>query len=275
MLAAGVAGLLLAAAFTPGPLLRWTSAAPYASSAATLSALDLGVRRVVWSQTARLALQRPWGWGPGSFEAAFAPSAPSETQAHLRIESPHNEPLRLAFELGLPGLVLASLLCSGLRRHASRRTWLLRASTLALFLCSLVGKTFAEPPTAVLACCLIGLQLRTARVRALAGPRWNGVIATFLAASLVTAVVDAQQVMASRSLAQGQALARSGQLRAAWETAAPALAHHYDLGPWVWAIELLAQAGDERRCLAVVEEALERYPRHPLLLEWTSRCRNH
>jgi O-antigen ligase len=91
--------------------------------------------------------ERPLGWGPGSFETEFARhSARGTTPTEVRIESPHNEALRLAFELGLPGLVLVALLLRGVRGRASSRTWLLRASLLALLVCGLTGKTFEEPP---------------------------------------------------------------------------------------------------------------------------------
>lgn len=275
LLAASGLGLLLAVVATPGPRLRWVADAPYADSLGTLSSLDLGHRRGIWHEAAGVALERPWGWGPGSFEAAFAPSAPRETRLSIRVESPHNELLRLAFELGLPGLLFSGLLLSGLARRASRRTWLLRAATSALFVCALVGKTFAEPPTAVLACCLVGLQLRAAR-RGRPGAAWRKVgVAALVAAALTTAVIDVRQVAASRALARARVLAGSGQPRAAWEAVEPGLTNQHDVGAWLWAVELLSRAGDVRRCQRIASDALARYPRHPLLLEWAARCAGH
>jgi O-antigen ligase len=269
-------GILFALVATPGPALRWKSNTPYVDSLGTLARLELGDRRFVWRETLRLIGERPLGWGPGSFEAAYAGRAPQPTQAQLRIESPHNEVLRLAFELGLPGLVLAGLLLRHAHRRASLRTWLLRASTVALLASSLVAKTFAEPPTLVLFCCLVGLQLRSTR-RPKPSRRTGEFLAVISTAlfAVTCAAFDARQLHASYFLSQARQAATEGNARAAWEFAAPTLADNCDVGAWLWAAELLFTAGDNARCNSVVGQALLRYEAHPLLLEWQRRCREN
>ena len=142
VLVSTVAGATLAVLLTPGPTMRWLAPAPYRKSLESLARVEVGDRTALWRGTLRLVTERPLGWGPGSFETEFARHAAAGTApTQVRIESPHNEALRLAFELGLPGLVLVALLLRGLRRRASSRTWLLRASLLALLLCGLSGTT--------------------------------------------------------------------------------------------------------------------------------------
>lgn len=271
VLLATLAGTALALLLTPGPTLSWRSPQPYRHSLESLARVEVGDRLTIWRETLRLIGARPLGRGPGSFEVDFARHAtPEVTPPGLRIESPHNEGLRLALELGLPALALVALLLRGVRRRASPRTWLLRASLLALLVCGLTGKTFEEPPTLVLGCCLVALQLRR-RPRAAPGGR---AIPLALTAALAGAVVvlDVPQLVASRALARAQAAAREGSPRMAWELAAPRLADNRDLGAWLWAARLLEDAGDASRCTALVEEALKYYRGHPLLLAQQERC---
>lgn len=269
-LAAGTLGaLLLAALATPGPRLAWTSRTPYADSAASLAGLELGDRLAVWRQTAALAATRPLlGFGAGSFEAAFAArGAVPSTLAGKRVESPHQEPLRLAFELGLPALLALGLaVWPRGRGRAGVRTRLLQAALGALAVCALSGKTLADPPTLALGAVLVGLLLRTRRRPG----RWPLAALAAGVAALALAL-DAPAVRASAALAGARVARAQGDVRRAWELAEPALAPARDLGAWLWAVELLEDAGDRTRAAAVAARALEVYPGHPLLLPHRAR----
>ncbi len=265
-------GVVLALAAPVGPLLRWNSASPYRDSLAFLTAEPLDGRIGVWPSTFALALRRPWGWGPGSFEAATHFTAGEGT---VRVEAPHNEPLRLLFELGLPGAILLLGLVAGMsRRRASPRTRLLQASALALVVASLAGKTLLEPPTAVLLCVVAGLSLRRREPAPRPAPKWRTALAVALLGSIVVlaARADVAALLASRALASGKAAATEGHLRSAFE-----LAHHapealHDLGAWLWVADLALEAGDPKACSSVVGKALVEFPAHPLLLSRQGQC---
>lgn len=273
LLLAALLGVVLAVAATPGPLLSWRSSTPYADSASTLARVELGDRLSVWRAVFESALRRPWGSGPGSFEAAFAPFAPAELVARdVRVESPHDEFLRVLFELGPLGLVAVFWLFRGVTRHVSRRTWMLRLALLALLICSFTGKTFEEPPTLVLAAFLVGLQLRAQRRFRFSALRVALAVASLALLTLV-AFADGSQLRASRGLARARQAQQTGRHRMAWELAEPQLAHARDLGAWLWAVDLLGDSGDVARCDAAAEEALVLAPRHPLLLRRQADCR--
>ena len=265
-LALGLLGALaLTASLTPGPRLRWTSPSPYADSAAGLVGARVGDRLDLWKETARLAATRPLlGFGAGSFEAAFAARATLPASlAGVRVESPHDEPLRLAFELGLPALAARLVAARPGRRRAALPTRLLQVALGALAVCGLSAKTGTDPPTLALGCVLLGLVLRTPRRPGRA--RWPLAGLAVAVAGLALAL-DAPAVLASRRLAEARTAQRQGDLRRAWELAEPALGPGRDLGAWLWALDLLDDAGDRTRARALAERALKAFPDHPVLL---------
>lgn len=266
------AGVALALLLTPGPTLRWASTAPYGDSLASLATLRLGDRWELWVETSRLVAVRPWGWGPGSYEAAFAPHAPTRfVEAQVRVEAPHNEFLRYAFELGGPGVVLLALAAWRRRARPSAGTWPLLASLGALAMCAMSGKTLLEPPTLALTCCLGGVLLRQR-----AGPRRpvprGALVGAAVALASLAGWVDVQEVRTSRALAQAKEASARGLPREAWEGISPRLGQSADVGVWLDVMELLQSAGDSKRCLDVAGEALTVFPAHPLLLRSQRAC---
>lgn len=78
---------------------------------------------LIWRDTWRMALEHPWGVGPGQFHVAFPPYAsPELLAAHPRtdriINDAHSEPLQILAELGWLGLLLALVLLISLLRAA-------------------------------------------------------------------------------------------------------------------------------------------------------------
>ncbi len=216
--------------------------------------------------------RRPWGWGPGSFEAATHFAAGDGTVSG---EAPHNEPLRLLFELGLPGAVLLlGLVATMSRRRASPRTRLLQASALALLVASLAGKTLLEPPSAVLLCVVAGLLLRRREPAPRPALRWRTALAVSVFGAIVVLVarVDVAALSASRTLATGKASSAQGHLRTAFEIARRAPETLHDLGAWLWLADLALEAGDPKACASVVEKALVEFPAHPLLRSKQAQC---
>ncbi len=266
-----VAAGLLAALLTPGPLLSWKIDQPYLASLADVATLRLGDRLDVWAETARLAMSRPWGSGVGTFEASFAARAKDlpSTLAGVRIESPHNEPLRLLFEIGLPGVALLAFAFRPRRAGASIRTAALWCSLLALGLTSLTGKTLTDPPTLAVSAVVAGLVLRTRRESSPLGVT----VALTCALGFGILGVDAPMIAASRDWARARTAAASGDTRAALDTITPALAASNDLGAWLWAIDLAAEARDLRRCTRLCEAALDTFPGSPLLEARRRDCR--
>ncbi len=270
-----LAGLVLAgalAALTPGPLLRWASPTPYADSLADIGTLRVGDRLAVWREALALTATHPWGRGAGTFEASFAAATSSLPKSldEVRIESPHNEGIRLAYELGVPGLVLLvmALWARGRRVGPARRMVLLSLAGLAV--CSMTGKTFVEPPTAALAAVLLGVATRPRmRGRSSRPWLWGSLAAAMLALAVV---VDAPACSASRALASAKRLAAQGDVRVALEMATPSLGANNDLGAWLWAIDVMSAAGDRRRCRQTCAQALGTFPEHPALLLRQSRC---
>ncbi len=268
-------GLALAGALamaTPGPLLRWASPTPYADSASDIGALRVGDRLAVWREALALLVGHPWGRGAGAFEASFAASAsklPSSLE-HVRIEAPHNELLRLAYELGVPGLVLLLIAVWPRERRVGSTRRILLLSMLGLAVSSLTAKTFLEPPTAALAAVLLGLATRRRSSSTRSG-RW--LVAGIGAAVLLLALVlDVPAWAASRALGAAKRLAAQGDVRSALDGAMPSLAANNDLGAWLWAIDLMSAAGDRKRCHQTCAEALVVYPGHPALALRSSRC---
>lgn len=241
---------------TPWPEWQWASASPWHDSLASLATMDLGDRLDVWRASVRLV--SPWGTGLGGYEAAF----PTELDAVARIESPHNEALRAAVEVG----VVASLLLAGIamvalaprRGFRAKRIWW---AFLALLVCGLTGKTFSEPPTLALAAVLAGLLLRQRfrrhhRTRVYVGLARTGGLVLVLGMG----AIDVNQLTSSSAQRRSERLQDAGQLRAAWEELEPTLDASRDMSPWLLAFELLRESGDVRRCEALAIRAKARWP---------------
>jgi O-antigen ligase len=271
LVASAVAACLLAALLTPGPLMSWKAERPYVASLKDITTLRLGDRIDVWAESARLFVARPWGTGAGTFEASFAARASNipSTLAGVRIESPHNEPLRLLFEGGVTGF---GLLLWGLwprRGRCSVRSTALWCSVIAFGLTSLTGKTLTDPPTLVMCAVVVGFLQRARR-------NTSSMFVSFaLAGALVLGMVgvDAPMIFASRAWAQARTAAASGDTRAALELFTPALGASGDLGAWLWAIDLASDARDLRRCTSLCEAALEIFPGHPMLEAQLRACK--
>jgi O-antigen ligase len=78
---------------------------------------------LIWRDTLAMALDRPWGIGPGQFPLAFLDYASGELlevypAASFVINDAHNEPLQILAELGWPGLAAIALLAVLLMRQA-------------------------------------------------------------------------------------------------------------------------------------------------------------
>ncbi len=265
---AGVLGMA-----TPGPLLRWASPTPYADSFSDIGALRVGDRLTVWREALALFATHPWGRGAGAFEASFAASAPSlpNSLENVRIEAPHNELVRLAYELGVPGLALLLIAAwpGGSRLGATRR--LLLVSLLGLLVCSLTAKTFLEPPSAALGAGVLGLASRRRNSHA-SSRRWLlGIIGAAVLGLAVAGDVPAWS--ASRDLASAKRLAAQGDVRSALEVAMPRIDANHDFGAWLWVIDLMRAAGDRPRCRQTCADAMVVYPEHPTLISRLEKCR--
>ncbi|GEM_PF-3639701 len=141
---------------------------------------DREVRPSLWSGSVRMFQDAPWtGHGTGGFGAAYV-AYREESEARLsgnasRVEDPHCEPLRLAAENGVPGLVAGALLllaAAAAARHALARGTGLRpyllavgivSSLTALFVSGLVNPLGAVPALALLGWVLVSTlgSLRT------------------------------------------------------------------------------------------------------------------
>jgi O-antigen ligase len=284
VLALGLAlGVAVAQFATPGPLLKWVSDSPYRDSLQSLATVQVGDRFEVWTSTLRLSASRPMGFGAGSFEPVFGSLAGPEIfhDGDVRLEAPHNEALRLLLELGAPSIVLILALLWPRWSKASAQTWALRAAAVALLACSCTGKTLLEPPTLLLACCVVGLLLRASIGRPRTGAhvggttkvlvRWqNAAVASVL--GLACAITDGTEVARSRRIFAAHEAASAGAFREAWGLISPALETDTNLGDFLWAAELLDGAGDDERRAELVARALTLFPRHPLLLARQKRC---
>ncbi len=271
--AAGLA-LVVASLVTPGPRLQWRAAQPYVVSATSIVTLDVGDRLDVWRETLRLVALRPWGYGPGSFSSTFTAQARlPESLRDVEVESPHCEALRLAYEGGVVAVALALFAAWPRRRaRASSRTRLLQLSLLALVVCSMTGKTAADPPTAVFGALVLGLLLRT-KVRR-AGQRARVGLALLVGAfALFVAVADGRALLASKAFAEAHALSAAGDFRAAWVRVEPEVSGDLPLSEWLWLVGELSDAHDVPRCTEVLHRALAAQPHQPLLEAMRSRCK--
>ncbi len=129
------------------------------------------VRPSLWAGSLRMVTDEPWtGHGTGGFGAAYVEYR-EESEAHLSgnasaVEDPHCEPLRLAAENGIPGVVAGGLLLLAVAasaRHALARGTSLRPYLLAVgIVSSLVAiliSGLVNPLGAVPALALVGWVL--------------------------------------------------------------------------------------------------------------------
>lgn len=129
------------------------------------------VRESVWAGSLRMVRDKPWsGHGTGGYGAAYVEYR-EEAEARLSgnasaVEDPHCEPLRLAAENGVPGLVAGALLLlavAATARHALARGTGLRPYLLAVGIVSSLAALFVDglvnPLGAVPALALVGWVL--------------------------------------------------------------------------------------------------------------------
>jgi|GEM_PF-2486699 len=232
-----VAGLVVGLIATPGPQLRWKSPTPYVDAARTSIAAAQG-RWPTWVAAVRALEERPLlGWGPGQFSAVGP-------RFQAQMEEPHNEWLRLAFELGLLGVLAAGLVVAKVRP---------RPALLVLAIAACSGKTFVEPPTFVAGAVLLGLWLRGPLVRASSGLLSAGV---WVATVLCVLFVDVTQVIGSRNLLLAMQRLNAGQPRSALELLAQS--DQFDARTWALAVDAAQQSGDWSQCRLWLEQGLRR-----------------
>ncbi len=240
-----VAGVVIGLLLTPGPQMRWKSPTPYVDAARTAGDAAEG-RWPTWVAAVRALEERPLlGWGPGQFSAVGA-------RFGAQMEEPHNEWLRLAFELGLLGVLAAGLVFPKVRP---------RPALLVLAIAACSGKTFIEPPTLVAGAVLLGLWLRGPSGRASSRLLPAGV---WVAALLCVIFVDATQVLGSRNLLLAMQHVNAGQPRSALELLAQS--DQFDARTWTLAVDAAQQSGDSAQCRAWLEKGLRRLPASPELL---------
>jgi len=80
---------------------------------------------LIWRDTLAMAIDRPWGIGPGQFPLVFLNYASRELleaypPSAFVINDAHDEPLQVFVELGWPGLAVLALLSLALLRRALR-----------------------------------------------------------------------------------------------------------------------------------------------------------
>ncbi|WP_158502212.1 O-antigen ligase family protein [Vitiosangium sp. GDMCC 1.1324] len=276
--------VLLALLLTPGPRLAWRSPTPYSDSLSALAHLELAGRLDTWRNTLEMVKAHPvLGVGPGGFAPTYAAFHRTVTKdrafsAGQQIEEPHNEPLRLAVEGGVPGLALGGLLAAALLfkrpRHASVRTIALLAALGCLGLSSLVSLTFVAIPTLVLTTCTAGLLGRRGAKGAVHIPSLVG-RGAFLTLAATLVWVDLPQWRASRAWRQAEEAARQGSLRSAYERLQAAAADTRDATAYARTAQLAQQAGDSRRCTGAAREGLRHAPRSTRLLSLLGECETH
>ncbi|MCA2980973.1 MAG: O-antigen ligase family protein [Myxococcaceae bacterium] len=266
-LAACGAGVFLTVV-TPFPRWRWTSASPWQDSASSLARGDVGDRLDVWrSSLPLLSLQ---GTGVGGFEAHF----PTTAFSTVRIESPHNEFVRAAVELGLGSLLVLGLTLVTMAPRRGRGASRLRWALGALLVCGLTGKTFSEPPTLVFGAVLAGLLLRprlSRRTRVHPLRRTMTLLAGVTLAFGATKT-DTAHLESSAALRRSLEFHTAGQTRAAWEVLAPTLDASRDMAPWLFAFQVLGDAGDSRQCHELAQRAAHRWPVSEFLQAAGRRC---
>ena len=138
------------------------------------------VRPSLWAGAIRMTRDKPWtGHGTGGFAPAYVAYRDPE-EAHLsgnasQVEEPHCEPLRIAAENGVPGLIASALLllaAAAGARHALARGTALRphlvavgiiASLASLFVFGLVNPLGSVPSLALVGWVLLAAlgSLRT------------------------------------------------------------------------------------------------------------------
>lgn len=109
-------------------------------------------RLTIWTDV--LTHLRPFGWGVGSFETV---ASAQSSLSHVLLSHAHNELLETAFELGIPGAVLALVLVAmvvGRARHTERLV-LVAFAVEAFF-----GFPVHEPATAFLGAVVAGHAAR-------------------------------------------------------------------------------------------------------------------
>lgn len=259
VIAAVALGVATAGIFTPGPLIQWRSAAPYSESLASMIAPKFSDRITTWENTLSMLGAHPMGVGPGRFRARYPEFsrklAPDPSfGVSLQIEEPHNEFLRLAVELGIPGalLVMAALWPRRRRGRSSSRTMGLVGSLAALTPPAMVSVTFTSPPALAVAAIVLGLLAR-GRDRGVrnSGPRIAGLV--FLAGAMV---FDLASVASSRAMVLGAQAQRAGWLREACTQFANSARWSGSAAPLLQEAEASLAGGDIRRCKSATADAL-------------------
>lgn len=130
-------------------------------------AINDDIRIPLWAQTVRLIRAHPvLGVGPGNFERDFVRFKSTAHRQRLVAapvtEHPHNEPLRVCAELGVPaGLAYGLLLLIFfLYLPVSLTGWLLHFTGWLLVGHGFFDKALTQPPLSLLACLCLGLLWR-------------------------------------------------------------------------------------------------------------------
>ena len=148
------------------------------------------VRLLIWGGSVEMIAERPaFGVGAGRFEGAFLPHRRAEewalSGADSRVDTPHNDVLWIAVELGIPGLLLLALALGWslrlLRRLGkppeTRAQALSLGAVLAAFAsCALVRSPLSHPSGLLVPAILLGTMIpRGERQRPAPGALSSGV----------------------------------------------------------------------------------------------------
>ena len=155
------------------------------------------IRPPLWKQTVKLIVDHPLtGVGAGNFQRDFVQYKSLEHKrsrvAAAVTEHPHNEPLRLAAEVGIPLTLLWLLLWLPLWTGPGTDTYSRALHFGAWMLCGhgLLDKTLVQQPTALLGLLFLGLlwnsRLPDSVRKSRTVPRWltASIVAVFLLAGL-------------------------------------------------------------------------------------------
>ncbi len=258
-------GLLGGIGASNAPRLHWVSVSPLRDSLASLADKNSWSRAITWRNSLHMWGARPLaGFGPGGFRDSYAPFARSREpdpsfNVVQQIESPHSEPLRCLVELGLPGFVLAVLLCVG---------WIgLRGSMpgplpalAALGVSALVSQTLTAPPTLLLASIVVGLLWRR-RASGFVAPAWG----VALALGALAIPLDIREHTGLRQEADGRLELAAGRGPAALSDLSAAAEALQDPIVALEAAEVAVRVGDSARCDELTQVGLKAWPAQPRL----------